>query len=202
MTGAVASSLARIAEDLAGLEVRWALVGGFAVSARATPRFTHDVDLCVLVESDAEAEEVVFGLTHLGYSVVALVDHEQTGRLATIRLISPLTGGVPVDLLFASSGIESETVTSAELLEILPGLVLPVARTPHLVVLKLLARDDQTRPQDGIDLRALRPALTSEGEVETLRLAQLVVDRGYARGRDLVSLAEGYLATAPQPPRW
>ncbi len=37
----------------------WALVGGLAVSARAEPRFTRDVDLAVSVRDDRDAEDAV-----------------------------------------------------------------------------------------------------------------------------------------------
>jgi hypothetical protein len=56
--------------------------------------------------------------------------------------------GPVIDLLFASSGIESEVVGDAEPLELLPGLRIGVARTGHLTALKVLARDDVNRPQD------------------------------------------------------
>lgn len=46
---AVESTLRRVAKDLTGLRQRWALVGGFAVSARSEPRFTRDVDIVVAV---------------------------------------------------------------------------------------------------------------------------------------------------------
>jgi predicted nucleotidyltransferase len=62
---------------------------------------------------------------------------------------------VVADLLFASSGIEPEVVAAAEPLEIFPGVTAPVAQIGHLIALKLLARDDRTRPQDAVDLRAL-----------------------------------------------
>ncbi len=68
--------------------------------------------------------------------------------------------GRVVDVLFASSGIEPEIVRSAEAIEILPGLVVPVARTGHLIALKLLARDDESRPQDLADLRSLHEVAT------------------------------------------
>lgn len=196
MTGAVEASLRQLAGDLTNVGARWTLIGGFAVSARAEPRFTRDVDVCVLVDSDEEAESMGHGLVRLGYRVDSVVEHEQRQRLATIRLISPVSGGVLVDLLFASSGVEEEIVEAAEPLEILLGLVVPVARAAHLVVLKLLARDDDTRPQDAIDLRALRPTLTPTDRAEVRRLVGLVTTRGFHRDRDLVMLAEEYLAMA------
>lgn len=191
----IAASLRQAALDLNLVGARWALVGGFAVSARAQPRFTHDVDVCVLVETDEQAEQTVIAMRELGYSVIAIVEHEQFDRLATVRLGSPLSGGVLVDLLFASSGVETEIVTQADSLEILPTLVLPVARAAHLVVLKLLARDDESRPQDRMDLRELRRVLTLDDEAEVIRVAHLVRARGFNRERDMAALVTEYLAT-------
>lgn len=194
MTTPVEESLRRLVHDAETLELRWALIGGFAVSARAEPRFTRDVDVCVLVDDDAGAEATVMRLRHLGYEVESLVEHGYVDRLATVRLWPPVAAGVLVDLLFASSGIEPEITQEAEHLELVPGLVVPVAGVAHLVALKLLARDDTTRPQDAGDLVALRRVLTGADEVALRRLVRLVVDRGYHRGRDLVALAEAYIA--------
>lgn len=64
------------------------------------------------------------------------MQQEATGRLATARLVAPDgPDGVMVDLLLASSGVEPEIVAAAERLEILPGLVVPVATAGHLVQL-------------------------------------------------------------------
>ena len=61
-----------------------------------------------------------------------------------------------IDLLFASSGIEPHVVAEAEPIELLPNLTIGVARTGHLIALKVLSRDDVRRPQDLVDLRALQ----------------------------------------------
>jgi hypothetical protein len=64
-----------------------------------------------------------------GYEVGAIVEQEAVGRLATVRLTWRAERHAPViDLLFASSGIEAEVVETAEIVEILPGLPIPVAR--------------------------------------------------------------------------
>jgi len=68
----VEAVLRRLERDLAG--VGWALVGGFAVSARAEARFTRDVDLVVVVRDDAEAESLVGRLLQAGYRLTASVE--------------------------------------------------------------------------------------------------------------------------------
>lgn len=59
------------------------------MSARASVRFTRDVDLAVSVTDDAEAEGLLRALATHGYQVVALVEQERTGRIATVRLRTP-----------------------------------------------------------------------------------------------------------------
>ncbi len=186
----VGCSVVRHAADSLGL--RCALVGGFAVSVRTEPRFTRDIDLVVAVDDDKTAESLVRLLLDDGHTLVANVEQESVGRLATSRI--RLTGGELVDVLFASSGIEHEVADAAEAIEVLPGLDIPVARVGHLIALKLLARDDATRPQDAGDLRALA-GVASDVEVTRARQAvALIEDRGFARGRDLVAALEALLS--------
>ena len=167
------------------LGVDYALVGGFAVSVWCEPRFTRDIDFAVAVADDDGAEAVVGALVKSGYEVLATVEHERAGRLATVRLaLGP--GDDVIDLLFASSGIEREIAVAASPIEVLPGLLLPVASAGHLIALKLLATDDRTRPQDAVDLRALLE-VADAGDLELARQAVgLIEERGYQRGRDLV----------------
>ena len=182
------AALRQAAADLTRYDHRWALVGGFAVSARAQPRFTSDVDVAVAVDDDARAEELVRTLLRDEYSLFGTVEHDN-GRLATVRLKRQVDGvKIVVDLLFASSGIEAEVAQAAETLEIVPGFQLPVARTGHLIALKLLARDDESRPQDLTDLRALRAAATPDDWALASAATRLIMERGYNRDRDLVSL--------------
>jgi hypothetical protein len=189
---AVELALRTIAADLDRRAVGWALVGGFAVSIRSEPRFTRDVDVAIAVPGDPEAEALVRSLMAAGYQVLASVEQDAAGRLATARLAPPggAESGAIVDLLFASSGIEPEIVEAADSIEVLPELFMRVARAGHLIALKLLARDDDTRPQDAADLRAL--ALVADDS--DLRLAEqavaLIEARGYHRERNLaVALA-------------
>jgi len=188
-------ALSRIAGDLGESEAPFALVGGLAVSARTEPRFTRDADIAVIVDSDEQAEELVYSLKAAGYSIDALVEQEAVGRLATVRL-SPAgsdLGGIVVDLLFASSGIEREVVEDAERLRVLEDIEVPVARVGHLIALKVLSRDDVKRPQDLVDLRALLKVASDPDLKEARKACALIAERGYARGRDLLRNFESLL---------
>lgn len=145
--------------------------------------------MVVAVDDDAGAEALVRSLLTDGYRLVASIEQEATERLATVRLACPVSRDeeVVVDLLFASAGIEPEIVRAAEPVEIVPGLVLPVAKTGHLIALKLLARDDDARPQDLADLRALYAVATPADLAEASRAVTLIMDRGSGRGRDLAA---------------
>jgi predicted nucleotidyltransferase len=183
------SPLAGLLRDIVGaLEAvppPFALVGGLAVSARTEPRFTRDIDLVVAVADDEEAEAVLRALAP-PYEVLVTLEHEALRRLAAVRLgqSGPARAAAVVDLLFASSGIEAEVAAAATPLEVFPAVSLPVARTGHLLALKLLARED-TRPQDDVDLQALL-AVAGPDDVELAANAiGLIIQRGANRGRDL-----------------
>jgi Nucleotidyl transferase AbiEii toxin, Type IV TA system len=168
--------------DLDALKVRWALIGGLAISVRSVPRFTKDLDFAVAVADDSGAEDVVHRLRGRGYQPVEVLEQTYTERLSGVRLER---GGsdVVVDLLFASSGIENEVVASATRLQVLPRLSAPVATTGHLIALKILAG----RNQDLTDLGALIPA-ASAGDLDTAREAvRLIQARGFNREQDVAS---------------
>ncbi|MEV3938051.1 hypothetical protein AB0K52_18980 [Glycomyces sp. NPDC049804] len=98
-----------------------------------------------------------------------------------------------VDLLFAGSGIEPEITRDSEKLEILPGLTVPVARIGHLIAVKLLARDDERRPQDLADLRALVADASPEDLAEAETAVVLIESRGYQRERDLRAALRSFI---------
>jgi len=162
--------------------VKGCIVGGLAVSARCDPRFTRDVDIAVVVDTDEHAEALIHALASHGLQMAGLVEQEAVGRLAMVRLSTE--DGLSVDLLIASSGIETEVVTNAEILEVVQGVLLPVARTGHLIALKLLSVAPG-RETDAADLRNLAAVATQdEWNLASEAVAQ-IQDRGYARGRQL-----------------
>ena len=185
------AALRGIASELDGLGRSWAVVGGLAVSARAEPRFTRDIDLALAVADDADAEALVRALVASGYRLLASLEQEAVKRLATVRLQTPGedAAGIVVDLLFASSGVEPEVVQAADVLEILPGLPVRVARGGHLLALKVLS-NSPARPQDPIDIAALLREATAVDLQEARHVAALIVARGFNRGRDLLALLD------------
>jgi hypothetical protein len=157
---------------------------------RGEVRTTRDVDLALAVRDDREVEALTADLMGSGYRVVATVEQEERGRLATVRLVSRI--GFPVDLLAASSGIEPEIVASAQPVKFEIAGSIPVALAEDLLAMKLLSAR-VGRAKDWDDARGLfetNPAL--DVAVVRARL-QLITDRGFARKQDLISKLEALL---------
>lgn len=180
-------ALIRLSGDLQALGLRWALVGGLAVSFRAEPRTTQDLDVAVVVSGDSEAERIALSLRLRGYrshEAQPFLDNTD-GRLSTARLLAPdLSGGleaIGVDLLFASSGVEAEVVAAAEVRAVLPGLYLPVATIGHLIALKVLAG----RNKDKTDVQSLLLRASLEELQRARETLELIERRGFHRGKDL-----------------
>ncbi len=194
MTTHLLDILADTSTQLDELDQTWAIVGGLAVSAYVEPRFTRDIDIVLAVEHDAEAEQFVHTWRAAGYELESVIEQHGTERLATVRSHRP--GGkhnVVVDLIFASSGIEPEIASEAQLLELAPDIEVPVARPGHLVALKLLSADEDTRPQDEVDLNQLAEVLDADEREAAREAVELIERRGFDRGRHLGELLDNYL---------
>ena len=93
-------------------------------------------------------------------------------------------------------------MSRAELVEVFPQVTVPVASLGDLIAMKILARDDLTRPQDRLDLKALLGRAKSHDK-QTARLAlEQISSSGYSRGRQLtneLSAAEREFAEAGPP---
>ena len=176
------STASQVLSALRQENVKGCIVGGLAVSARCDPRFTRDVDIAVVVDTDEHAEALIHALASHGLRMAGLVEQEAVGRLAMARLSTQ--DGLSVDLLIASSGIETEVVMNAEILEVVQGVLLPVARTGHLIALKLLSVAPG-RETDAADLRNLAAVATQdEWNLASEAVVQIQV-RAFARGRRL-----------------
>lgn len=187
--------LRQVAESLGAAGQRFALVGGMAVAVRGEPRFTRDVDLVVAVPGDREMEALLFELRGAGFEIIALVEHEARGRLATARLVGP--GDLIVDLIAATCGIEEEIVSRATAVTLPEVGDLPVARTEELLAMKVLSMTDK-RPQDrndAINLVLINTALDVDAVWANLRL---ITARGFHRDQDLLAKFESVLEAARQ----
>jgi predicted nucleotidyltransferase len=196
----LSKALIRLDADLRALGLRWALVGGMAVSFRAKPRTTQDLDVVIAVSGDREAERIALSLKMRGYrdySRQPWVEREEDGRLMTVRLLAPGEegeDGLLIDLLFASSGIEPEVVAAAELIEVIPGVSVPIAKSEHLLALKVLAG----RPKDLEDIRVLFKTVAIADLHLTRVLLELIESRGFNRGRELLVELEKLQVSLPQ----
>lgn len=167
------------------------MIGGLAVSVHGEVRFTRDVDLAVAVMDDEAAERLVYGLRADGFEPFASVEHGERERLSTVRLLSPQ--GVKIDLIFASSGIETEAVERATVIDV-PGTgPLPVACVEELVAMKTLSMTNR-RLQDRIDAQRLLEH-TNGLDLDRVRAnLGLIRQRGYDRGEDLEAKLASLLA--------
>jgi predicted nucleotidyltransferase len=200
---ALGDALGTVASILGSADRNWALVGALAVSARTQPRFTRDVDVAVAVADDPDAEAMVRRFSAQGYAVFSIVEQAATKRLATARLSrQPPAGEAPVivDLLFASSGVEPELPQQAEVIPLLAGVEVPVARTGHLLALKVLSRSPEW-PQDSADIATLMQVIDAVERARAVDAARLIASRGFARGKSLETESWHWSGRARTPSR-
>jgi len=190
------TALVEITTELVARNREFALVGGLAVSVRSEIRFTRDVDLAVIVESDADAEELIFDLKRSSYVPIVTVEHDIRARLSTVRLQTPAS--IIVDLLFASSGIESEVVRGATSMTVTKNVKMPVASTEELIAMKILSMSAR-RLQDRIDVQRLIQYSTRLDVERIRRNLRLIVERGYHRDEDLLAQFEQLLSDTELP---
>lgn len=93
----IEAALHQIAADLNSRRQQWALVDGFAVSARAEPRCTRDVDVAVAVPDDSTAEGLVHsqrvGTSKIEAYPSRTISHRSPFALASFA--STVTSGEP-----------------------------------------------------------------------------------------------------------
>lgn len=121
--------LAELCGRLDAAEVRYALIGGFAMALRGAPRATLDLDFLLLLD-DLEKAQAIFG--ELGYR-----------REFHSANVSHYTGSGPewgrVDILHAFRGPSLGMLERAERIRIDAELTLPVAQVEDIVGLKIQA---------------------------------------------------------------
>lgn len=173
--------------------IKYALVGGLAVSFRAVERATKDIDIAIATTDDAEAEKLVLAFQSLGFHPATLLENKRQKRISTVRLLSAEFPGVYLDLLFTTSGIEPEVVASAEPVEILPGVIVQLASRSSLIAMKVLSCTSKHRKQDLIDIDNLFAEATAEEISRAKQLVVLIQERGFNHQQDLTALFDRLL---------
>jgi hypothetical protein len=177
---ALGDTLRALATVLDGRGLRWFVFGAQAVSVRAAPRATQDVDVTVEVERD-RVEALVEALHAEGirHRYPELAEQLlETG--AVLPMLHP--SGMEIDIVLAGAGLEVLALSRATRLAI-DGVTVPVAHATDLVVMKILAG----RGKDLDDVRAL---LATE-DVDIAEARELLMQLEEALGQsDLVPALE------------
>jgi len=135
------------------LNVKYLIVGGYAVSFHAQPRATKDIDL--LIRPDAENAKAVYAaLVKFGAPLAGLTLEDFIGRDKFFRM-----GRAPlmVDILSDIPGVDFDRAWANRVDGVIDqegGLVAPFISRDDLIAAKLAAG----RPQDIADVAALRQA--------------------------------------------
>ena len=190
------AELKQVTEDLNRLEVRWALVGALAYSVHGEPRTTKDIDVAIAVSNAEEPEKIADSLIEAGYSNKQLLMHTSPTHRLGFRVLVPTTKdySIPLDLLYSSSGIESEIVEAAETIELLPALFLPVASLSHVLAMKIVSQNDADRLRDKADVQQLLLRATPEEIDKTREALELIAQRGFGLEKNLTEELEQAIA--------
>jgi hypothetical protein len=134
-------------------DVRYLVVGGYAVSLHAQPRTTHDIDILIAINPE-NANKVYAALQEFGAPLEGLhpVDFAQGGKFFRMGR-APLA----VDILPEIDGLSFEQAwrnRTETFIDEPSGLRVPFISSADLIVNKLASG----RPQDIADVAALRKA--------------------------------------------
>ncbi len=134
---------------LAAHDVRFLVVGGYAVAAHGHPRYTGDLDIWVWTDV-ANAAGVLRALEDFGFGSLGLLESDFSEPDRVVQLGYP---PVRIDLLTSIDGVEFEPCFARRIEVHVDGLTVP------FIALADLRQNKATsgRPQDLADLAALEP---------------------------------------------
>lgn len=130
--------------------VRYLVVGGYAVMKYTEPRFTKDLDLWVAIDKE-NAEAVYSALKEFGAPLVGLTleDFTQEGYFYQMG-ISPMR----LDIMMSIPGVEFKSAWQRRVEVDLEGIRVPFISRGDLIQ----SKEASARPQDLIDAENLRKA--------------------------------------------
>ena len=146
-------------EDLVSLckalndeDVRYVLIGGFAVILHGFVRATKDVDL--LVDASIEnVQRLKRAMASLPDNAIALMSDDEVDRYGVVRVADEFV----VDLMKSACGINYHEAAGHTERRNVNGVLIPVADKELLIRTK-----DTVRPSDAADVRFLRLRIDEE----------------------------------------
>ena len=128
-------------------EVRFLIVGGYAVAAHGHPRFTKDLDVWVWMDP-GNAGQLVAALSDFGFGSLGLSETDFAEAGTVVQL-----GYTPkrIDLLTSIDGVEFEDCFAGRVTIDIDGVEVPFINVDHLIVNKRATGC----PQDLADVAAL-----------------------------------------------
>jgi Nucleotidyl transferase AbiEii toxin, Type IV TA system len=143
--------LARLGRALNAHQVRYVLIGGFAVIAHGGARTTKDIDLLIDPSPDNVAR-VRDALQILEDKAVSEVADGDVARYSVVRVADEIV----VDLMAAACGVDYAEASRDAVPMVFGGVEMPVASPPTLMRTK-----NTVRPSDAAD-RGFLQALIDE----------------------------------------
>jgi hypothetical protein len=128
-------------------EVRYLIVGGYAVAAHGLPRYTGDLDAWIWVSSD-NALRVLRSLEDLGFSNLGLSDEDFNQPDRVVQLGYP---PYRIDILTSIEGVEFDDAWGRRVVLEIDGIAVPFIGREDLIENKRVAG----RPQDIADVKRL-----------------------------------------------
>ncbi len=128
-------------------DVRFLIVGGYAVAAHGLPRYTGDLDARVWVGAE-NASRVVRSLEAFGFSNLGLSDEDFNQPDRVVQLGYP---PYRIDILTSIEGVEFDGAWERRVVLDLDGIEVPFIGRDDLLTNKRVAG----RPQDIADLERL-----------------------------------------------
>lgn len=170
---------------------RWYLFGAQAVVAYGVPRLSADVDVTLRLAPD-EPDRFIGDMEAAGF-VLAIKDPDFVRETRVMPFVHTATA-MPLDVVFAGSGLEDEFLRRAKTTDV-GGVPVPLIDVADLVIAKILAG----RPKDLEDARSLWRLHGSA--LDHLRIRRLLraLDEALDRS-DLASSFETMRRSAPPRP--
>jgi hypothetical protein len=138
-------------ECFARHDVRFLVVGGWALAAHGIPRLTKDLDLWIWPEA-GNAQRTLAALDEFGFGGLGLTTQDFQTADTVVQLGYPPNR---VDILTTPTGVDFEPCWGARLEVDLDGIVVPFIGVEGLIANKRAT----ARPQDLVDVQSLEERL-------------------------------------------